>query len=829
MASQNSEIEGDIRTFKEVTLDKVRTKIIIPKFQRDYAQGREGKEELRNNFLEDLFSVVENTSSTAQQRIYDFIYGQQEGPNERHEDENYFYPVDGQQRLTTIFLLSLYVGKRAVAMKAIEKEELEFLRKFSYETRDSSLQFCKLLCDIEAEHFVNISEYLEDHHRMTGAWLNDPTICGMKRMLSDIYNHFANLRTPDFKLYWKNTTEKIAFWRLYINDLQNIDDLYIKMNSRGKHLSDFENFKAEVDQLAQKYGKADGEFQKELDTTWTNLFWAYRDTANDYVFPDYENPEQKDFTDNGLDEKMLTFFRNYLIIAGVKSGSLPESAVGMAMSSIQLAKTVIPTVKTLFDDLEKILRFFNVKKNPAGKLNTFFEEFLTKRNEQEFYASNPSDLSTQVNPLFNTEIDLFEEMMTKPNLSIPQKLTIEAFFKYVLLVSTNPNSITVDDFRDRLRNLRNFIAYNYLHDDDTVHKGKMKENLNSVDELIAGGVTAIKGRPDQFTEPLKAHEEDKAIWMKTASANDVASLKQIENYEVVRGILTQIKGLSGYSSHKLTNFREIFHFGVDYDFIEKVLIATGPYYSQWINREGTAFNYVGPSWDRFRDVIFRLDNTTSAQVFEKLLTAQNVSHNDLETFCNDKLTLASAQKKFDWDYYIIKYKAMRWAPKGHYLRMKNCSYLTYMFRAQTCYHYDSLDHWNVYNDALAMELGIDDNKYVDKHGGSLMLPGINAQLDIVEDRINLHLSDGTDYYIRIPQAGGVDIVDRVEFAKYIAEKLIALSKRIYTNEEGDESITFIPVTSDVVDNQNCKRLIKIAAMVKSDESHQPEDEQVGEV
>lgn len=804
------EIQGEIRTFREITKDFTDTKIVIPKFQRDYAQGRKGKEELRNNFLDDLFGVIENVDPKAPVRIYDFIYGQREKPNDQHADLNYFYPVDGQQRLTTVYLLLLYIGKRTLAEGIIQESDLEFLSKFSYETRDSSSQFCDMLFKTNAKEFANLPEYLDDHHKMTGAWVNDSTISGMKQMLKDIHNRFVALDSNcNYKLFWENATEKIAFWRLYIEGLKTIDDLYIKMNSRGKHLSDFENFKVEIDQLAQAYGKTNGEFQKEMDTTWTNLFWGYRDKDNDKIFPNYDNPKQKDFTDNGLDDKMLTFFRNYLTIAGVKSGALAKSATAETLSGIRLAKTVVPTVPNFFDDLETILHFLDSKTN-NGTLLSFFEVFLTKVKEEDRYANNPADTTVKIYPHFDTEIDLLAEMMTKPNLSIKQKLIIEAFFCYILTVSANPNAVSVDQFKDRLRSLRNFMAYNYLHDDDDSHSGKMRENLLSVDELMKNGVQAIKGRDDQFTEGLKDHELDKLAWIANASASEAIAMKQIENYAVVQGILTPLKGTSSYSAKKFANFREIFGKDANYDFIYKVMIAIGPYYAHWSNNDGEAYNYAGPSLTRFRNVIFSIDNLKPLNNFEKLLTAPNVTTSALEAICDSLIQTAVNTKSYDWIYYMVKYPSMRWAPNGHYLKMKNCNYYTFMFRARTCYHNDNYDHWNVYNDALAVKLGIDSNVYVDKHGGAMTLPGANVLIDIVEDRINLHLqSDGNNFFIRISQSLGVDIVDRIEFAKNIADKLLDLAAQTISDSEDNEIKEYTSLTSDMLDERCGLELEKV--------------------
>ena len=69
-------------------------RIVIPIIQRDYAQGRRDPEidRIRHRFLDSLYEAVSDKPVTL-----DFIYGD--------VDENgIMTPLDGQQRLTTLFL-----------------------------------------------------------------------------------------------------------------------------------------------------------------------------------------------------------------------------------------------------------------------------------------------------------------------------------------------------------------------------------------------------------------------------------------------------------------------------------------------------------------------------------------------------------------------------------------------------------------------------------------------------------------------------------------------------------------------------------------------------
>ena len=96
--------------------------IEIPIIQRDYAQGRLGKEYLRNNFLGNLKQALDYQLPESALKL-DFVYGS--------EDEGKLSPLDGQQRLTTLWLLHWYVALRAGKLE----EASVRLRNFTYETR----------------------------------------------------------------------------------------------------------------------------------------------------------------------------------------------------------------------------------------------------------------------------------------------------------------------------------------------------------------------------------------------------------------------------------------------------------------------------------------------------------------------------------------------------------------------------------------------------------------------------------------------------------------------------------------------------------------------
>ena len=116
-------------------------KVEVPILQRDYAQGRKGEHEkrIRGQLLEDMKLAI--LGEKPQLNIH-FVYGKAENGK--------FIPIDGQQRLTTLFLLHLYAFRNDN-----ESPKTELLHKFTYETRVSSRRFLRKLTDMREEVFAS--------------------------------------------------------------------------------------------------------------------------------------------------------------------------------------------------------------------------------------------------------------------------------------------------------------------------------------------------------------------------------------------------------------------------------------------------------------------------------------------------------------------------------------------------------------------------------------------------------------------------------------------------------------------------------------------------
>ena len=231
----------------------------IPIIQRDYAQGREKAKDIRDRFLNRLFEVL-NDNKTIN---LDFVYGTVK--------KKFLIPLDGQQRLTTLFLLHYYLGLK-------ESKNIEFLQKFTYDIRLSSREFCNLLIEkkVYPKEIKNQTWFFSE-------WENDPTIKSMLVMLDSIEEKFKNCDNCFHNL------NNITFSFLNLEDFKLTDELYIKMNARGKPLTTFENFKAEFEKFIK-----DETTKAKLDNEWLDIFWKLK-----------ENDNLK-----SVDDKYLNFFRN---------------------------------------------------------------------------------------------------------------------------------------------------------------------------------------------------------------------------------------------------------------------------------------------------------------------------------------------------------------------------------------------------------------------------------------------------------------------------------------------------------------------------------------
>ena len=246
-------------------------KVVIPLIQRDYAQGRKDKRttEVRKKLLQDINAALLDTNVGPLD--LNFIYGK--------SINGKFIPLDGQQRLTTLFLVYLFAYR--------DHDECNFLSNFSYETRNSSKQFFKSLFENRKSFFTETkgpSEIITDQPWFADSWQLDPTVQGALKTLDDISDSF-DYEFDYVSVLSDSSNQKLVFNFLDIDKLGSEDELYIKLNSRGRPLTDFENFKARfIDRIKKLDSHLEREFTQKIDTKWTDVIWNIDKNAFDTNF-----------------------------------------------------------------------------------------------------------------------------------------------------------------------------------------------------------------------------------------------------------------------------------------------------------------------------------------------------------------------------------------------------------------------------------------------------------------------------------------------------------------------------------------------------------------
>lgn len=256
-------------------------RIEIPLIQRDYAHGRQSATTVRNRFLDGLLGAL------AENRLLslDFVYG---------ESGDSFTPIDGQQRLTTLFFLHWMLALSANRLPEFQARMLDQAGRprFLYATRPAPSRFFELLLHIQGlKPDESVPDQIQDSHLFFHSWRQDPTVMSGLVVLGDIQERIQSNPNAG-NLYSRLIGEDSASVTVDTLDLGSLglsDEIYVKMNARGKELTGFEKLKAWLverhPELRWPNNQEDqGQWPVLMDGDWLDLFWAFHH--------DQENPAE---------------------------------------------------------------------------------------------------------------------------------------------------------------------------------------------------------------------------------------------------------------------------------------------------------------------------------------------------------------------------------------------------------------------------------------------------------------------------------------------------------------------------------------------------------
>lgn len=613
-------------------------KIVIPIIQRDYAQGRDSSDvnRIRKRFLDTLYHAITTSPVTL-----DFVYGD-------IDSNGIMTPLDGQQRLTTLFLLHWYAAKK----ENIDVSEYEILNKFSYETRYSTRDFCTMLINFTPAFVDKISDEIKDRSWFPLQWEKDPSISSMLVMLDAIQEKFSNIEDIWSKL--KNGA--ITFYFLPIKDMGLTDELYIKMNSRGKQLTLFEHFKAELEHNLREINNDKAiEIMRKIDCEWTDLLWQYRG----------EN--------NIIDDEFLRYFQFVCDIICYKNNDTPQEKDRDPF--VLLEEYYSNDLKNANDNIELLIQFFDCwcELNKNETPSEFMCRFISQTHETEKIIGESTE--TRSLDLFNDCLKYYGTFKGEKNraFSLNRIVLLYAFITYLL----NKDVITEKQFIRRIRIVNNLVqnSADELSDSERRSGGnRMPAILRQIDSIIIKGV--IDENIEKNFNAYQLNEERQKIEYVNNHSDISDTLFKLEDHPLLHGQI----GIIGLENISYCN-RFYSLFDCNRDYVDRALLTVGDYFQQeknrWRYQFGTAAN--SKSWDTLFHKSANVGFERTKEVLVKLLSHdEKFSDKTLLQIINLYLQKSENENLYEWKYYYIKYDECRPNTYGKY-RWDNMKDNPYVF------------------------------------------------------------------------------------------------------------------------------------------------------
>lgn len=593
--------------------------ITIPIVQRDYAQGRTtaGVNRIRARFLQVLYdALVEGKNTTL-----DFIYG-------NVDEKGQLIPLDGQQRLTTLFLLHYYVALH----ENVAKEDYAFLLNFTYETRVSSREFCERLVKFSPDFSKdNLSDQIQDEAWFLLEWESDPTVLSMLVMLDAIHEKFKETNG----LWEKLMGDAITFYFLPLDKMGLTDELYIKMNSRGKPLTRFEHFKAELElQIKAVSENLAKRICSKIDREWSDLLWPYRNSGTD--------DEQADMV---TDDEFLRYIHFVSDLISYRNDELEikdefEIIEKHFSKGNPKAEENILLLENLFDIWTKV-----------SDINNFFDDYFTQTD----HASDKTKIDKQPN--------LFQDCCAHYGIIIgrrPQFPLGRFILLYCFILKLQHQEIEDVDFRRRLRIVNNLVNNSV----NTLRSDYMKELLLQVDKIIISGIVEqVEDGKARFQSKQLEEEKMKLQWT-NEHPDKAETLFRLEDHPYLNGYIKAI-GLN----HIDWCDRFYSLFSCNLHLVNKALLSIGDYFEKdaWRYHIGIGDfesnkNVRNRMWQELFSPI-TLENSLCDVLQQLLSERETFDDNYLKERIDKYLQDA---KEYPLRYYIIKYDSMRTNKDGRY-------------------------------------------------------------------------------------------------------------------------------------------------------------------
>lgn len=439
------------------------TKIIIPDLQRDYCWGNYAvtdrksskTKELVSDFVKNIVELFEEKSDSS--LTMGLIYGYE-------QPHNHIQICDGQQRLTTLFLILGYINIKCSGVYddyIISKQEREddYEPHLQYAIRESTLYF---LSDLSRNVFIERNTEVTDiklSNWYFAEYDNDASIQSMIAALQIIDNVFNSLEFNCFLELGKFVLNNL---RVLYYDMENRsrgEETYVIINTTGEPLSPTENIKP----ILLGNSKLTKEQVQLYSDQWEDReewFWNHRGTDTT--------------SDNGMQVFFMWYWQIGLMQerAWVNEKPVPLNPRKLFISAPTKMKESTKKVKLSMENYEKYRSLDNIEK---------YFKALTRLVEK---ISSDVELQTILHSIYrrqNKDIALDNQENVWQWL---RNADLDIVLPLIALLAEHPNTKQLTAFTRRIR--RNYFDGLWAKDENNVatRRGQNKMDWRYLIQII---------------------------------------------------------------------------------------------------------------------------------------------------------------------------------------------------------------------------------------------------------------------------------------------------------------------------------------------------------
>lgn len=494
---------NNINNIKELLKEE---ELIIPEIQRDYVWG--DNELVIKRFINNIKNMKDN-----EELDIGFFYSYK-------IYENFNALIDGQQRITTLILLSWYVG--------VDNTKLN---NFKFKVRENSNNFLEKLleqksAEIPAIDGKKISDKIKNSIWYKRIQDNDPTVKSILNALDVIDKELDNEKENI-----KNKIDNIKFSCIEAGD-RRLETEYILLNKRGVNLTNSEQLKAILTEDIENKN----EWLEKWEKDWQDILWECKG-ENIYN------------TDN-IWNAVLYWVRDIYVIENNICKDNDKEKINYDFDLIGIEKEnkekvlkildwIIPLLKIVNDNLDIIQEKCQFEKDSIINIKDTIQGKVDKeKNEYSIGYKGKALFYSILYLIKNIQLDtIIESMLKTHNIYIG-----EGTAEYIKINIANYNTMEIRG-RDSIVGLPKTITTNISDIFDEIveiEKIRIFRNLIQNSNITASNLHNVVNSLKKFNNNVYKLGELEGL-NKEQQEEEALKLEIFEKYEEYKNIIIEIE------------------------------------------------------------------------------------------------------------------------------------------------------------------------------------------------------------------------------------------------------------------------------------------------